>query len=670
LGEELATYLRSKSAMTLATYKTLMKVYACGGQYGRACDLYEEVLAMGLKPDAVMYGCLVKFAVKCGRTELSQALFEKAGGGFVQNYMWLIRAAGREGNAQKAVELLRRLQASDPGSIDAMVYNCVLDACIISGDTERADEIVQEMRGSCPLNLITYNTLMKGHCNKGDLKGAWKIFAEMEQAGFSPDSASFNCLISAAVANNDLPEAFSIIKKMDSGGVPLDQYTVSIMMKASRRATDYKQAMQALEVIDRCAISVCEDEVLFNTVLDACIMRKDLTRLARSLDTYAESSMRPSVRTYGLIIKGCSVLNQTQRCWLNWQQMLERGILPNDITLSCMLDALIEGHQTEDAYTLFKEYKDKVQYNTIIYSTLIKGFASAGDGERAMETYRDMQAAGVQMNLVAYTALIDSQARSGQAQEATALLRKMEEDGCEPNIITYSNVLKGHCVNGDLESAIGIFREMLGKGLKPDSVIFNTLLDGCVRHSNFDLADRVLEEMASRQVDHSNFTLSIVVKMWGKRRRLDDAFKAVRARLHGPRNFGVVDALVGAGLVGTCFQNRDPDRALEALQEMKDEERFEGPDVNTYSVMVCGLSRHGRLEEAIRIASEAADLPSDRKGARRGKGPAVIVVMGLLGQEPLRQLVKAIHARGLKQELAVPFLERLHAKGARLGDLW
>merc|ERR1719210_266890 len=113
--------------MTLATYKTLMKVYACCGLYDRACDLHDQVIADGLEPDHVMYGCLVKFAVKCGRTALSHEFFERARGGDIQNYMWLIRAAGREGNIDRAMELLRRLQSLQSGGLDIAVYNCALD---------------------------------------------------------------------------------------------------------------------------------------------------------------------------------------------------------------------------------------------------------------------------------------------------------------------------------------------------------------------------------------------------------------------------------------------------------------------------------------------------------------------------------------------------------------
>merc|ERR1719222_1840867 len=101
--------------MSLAVYKTLMKVYACCGLFDKACDLYQQVLADGIQPDHVMYGCLVKFAVKCGRTDLSKELFEKSEGGDIQNYMWLIRAAGREGNVKRALELLRGLEGKMAG---------------------------------------------------------------------------------------------------------------------------------------------------------------------------------------------------------------------------------------------------------------------------------------------------------------------------------------------------------------------------------------------------------------------------------------------------------------------------------------------------------------------------------------------------------------------------
>ncbi|CAK0825258.1 unnamed protein product [Prorocentrum cordatum] len=564
LADAVAAVVRERKMVTLSFYKTLMKLYACCGLFDKACDLYGELVSEGLEPDSVMYGCLVKFSVKCRRTELSEVLFEKAGGGYVQNYMWLIRSAGQDGDVARAIRVLRRLEEAQPAGVDVMVYNSVLDVCVSHGGTDEAKQLLEEMTcKGVDLNLVTYNTLMKGHSAKGDLPSASAVMRDIKAAGLSPDAASYNCLISAAVTAGNVAESLRVLDTMERQGVPIDMYTVSIIMKAVRRASSPREAERALSLLDRSRVDVCEDEVLFNTVLDACIYRVDRARLSRALAALSGSRVRPSVRTYGLLIKACSVLRQTSRCWAFWQEMVvQRGLEPNDITLSCMIDALVEGKQVEDAVGIFQQWKSKANGNTVIYSTLIKGFASTGDADRAMATMRDMQAEGVKMNIVAYTALIDAHARSGSMQEARRLLELMEQDGCQPNTITYSNLVKGHCVQGDLQQALSVFNEMLQRGIRADTVIFNTMLDGCVRHGHFQLADKLLEDMQSYSLDESNFTLSIVVKMWGKRRDLDRAFAAVRAALRGDRGRRV-DPLVGACLVGACLHNHNPDRALE-----------------------------------------------------------------------------------------------------------
>ena len=76
-AEEIVRFVRAGPGMSIAVYSGLMKVYAYSGMYGKACDLYDQIRADGLEPDTMMYGCLMKFSVECGRTSLSQELSEK-----------------------------------------------------------------------------------------------------------------------------------------------------------------------------------------------------------------------------------------------------------------------------------------------------------------------------------------------------------------------------------------------------------------------------------------------------------------------------------------------------------------------------------------------------------------------------------------------------------------
>jgi len=673
LAERVAVYLRTNAMSTLATYKALMKVYAACGCYDKACDLLEDIRADGVEPDTVMYGCLLKFAARCGRSALTKEIACLVPAGDSQNYICLIRAAGRDKDVSRAFALLRNFEAEQPSRLlDIAVYNCTLDVCVTHGDMSRALELVAEIERRSSPNAVTYNTLAKGYCSVADLPRARQAIRQMEKAGIRPDSASYNCILGAATAKRNLRGAWDIIEEMEHDGVKIDCYTVSIMMTATKKAQNAQDADRAFAMLDKSNISPCEDDVLFNTVLDACIHRRERWRLANVLGVFEVSHMRPSVHTYGLLIKAYSLLNRFFKCRDLWREMVdESDIQPNEITLSCMMDALVCAGTVKEAMKLFRTWQPKIIPNTVIYSTLMKGFAKIGDADSAMSVFEEARASGVAMNLVAYTTLIDAQGRVGNMQRALELLKQMEEDGIFPNTITYSTLVKGCCVRGDLGRAREVLQEMLDRGLKADSVVFNTLLDGCVRHSRFDLADKLLAELDMFGVKPTNFTLSIVVKMWGKRRELTRAFGAIQTM---PRKWGFqVDAQVGTCLISACVNNGAVDQAVKALEEMKSWPNFAGPDMNTYGVIISALARQGRCRLAAAVAEEACTgyVPASREnGGKCGLRAGSSRSAGAIGVEPLRQLFRALGQQPeLMEEVGRPLAAKLHAAGVNLQSL-
>jgi len=628
----------------------LMKVYACCGRYESACDLYEQVLAEGLEPDHVMYGCLVKFAVKCGRTDLSEKLFKRTKGGDIQNYMCLIRSAGRGGKVDRAVELLREAETSRPQGADIAVYNCAIDACVTNGRVDLARTLLSEVSGKGLANLVSYNTLMKGYGAQGDFASARRVLREIEAAGATPDSASFNCLMGSLVSAGRLVEAREVLEEMDRKAVPVDHYTILIMMKAAKKARSPSDAARALAVLDRAhGVDLCGDEVLFNTVLDACIQRQDSQRLGKVLKVFGSSCMRPTVNSYGLLIKAFSSLRRASRCEELWIEMVKtRGMKPNSVALCCMMDAFICARQVERAVALFQEWKSKMTVNTVMYATLIKGFAAAGEADRAMQMFRELRADGLLMNLVTFTSLIDAHARLGKMEQAKDLFGLMEAEGCEPNVITFTALVKGYCMVGDVDEAFTIFFAMLSRGLVADTVIFNSLLDGCVRHSRFKLADELLAEMGTWGVQPSNFTLSIIIKMWGKRQQLDKAFEVVHASLKDGSQS--LDAQVGTCLISACFFNNCPDRALDALAEMKKWRACSRPNDVTYSTLISGLARCGECRKAVQMAQEACEVASASRSSIKS-----------LSEDCLKLLFTVLRRQGLSEELGAPLAKQLQA---------
>merc|ERR1719337_802085 len=123
------------------------------------------------------------------------------------------------------------------------------------------------------------------------------------------------------------------------------------------------------------------DEVLFSSVIEACIRIGQLDLLSKKMRKYASQGglMALTAPTYGSMIKAYGQARDVERIWELWMEMRGREVKPTMITLGCMIDALVMNSCVDDAWDLVqKVYKDEEQrasVNTVIYSTILKGFA-------------------------------------------------------------------------------------------------------------------------------------------------------------------------------------------------------------------------------------------------------------------------------------------------------
>jgi pentatricopeptide repeat protein len=256
---------------------------------------------------------------------------------------------------------------------------------------------------------------------------------------------------------------------------------------------------------------------------------------------------------------------------------------------------------------------------------------------------------GVAFNTVVFNGLIDSQARAGAMDEVSKLVESMELHECKPDSITYSTIVKGYCIKGDVVKAFEVFRTMQASGMTFDAVIYNTVMDGCCRHNRMDLVDSVLEDMEKFNVRPSNFTLGILMKMYGRRRQLDKAFRAIEDL---PRKFGLqVNSQVRTCLMSACLSNGDVPRALQVFEQIRT--MSNGVEVNAYGSLICGLVRLGRVQEAVDFVDEAYGI-----GSCAGK-PRGLSEGHSLENETLEQLLRALSQRHLMDSVGYELLERL-----------
>merc|ERR1719453_1926648 len=592
-----------------ALYAALLQVYGVCEMHDSVCDIYErEMSPRNIKPDSQIGDIIMRSAMQCGRNSLAQSVFAGAAGD-INKHIAMIKACSRERDLQGAVDVFERLKSSG-ASLNSMVYNSLLDACIHCNDSTRAQQLSEQMKSDGSFDVVSFNIVLKMYLKDKKHDQAQQLLKEMREHGLQPNKITYNELINAKVEAGDRNGVWELLGEMKNQGESPNSVTCSILLKALTERTSKHDVKKTMDLVDRMEDAM--DEVLFSSVIEACLRVGQLDLLSRQMQKYARQGglIALTAPTYGSMIKAYGQARDIERMWELWHEMGKRQVKPTSITIGCMIDALVKNHCVEDAWNLVHELMSdparKALVNNVIYSTVLKGFAMTKQTERLFAVYAEIRDQGVQANTITYNTMIDACARCGAMDRVPQLLADMKSANICPDQITYGTLVKGYCLSGSVDQAFEILAEMRASGKhKPDEILYNCLLDGCAKEHRLEDAMTLYSEMKQANVVPSNFTLCTLVKLLGRSRRLEQAFAIVKelSETNGLKpNIQVFTCLIQA-----CIHNRQLQQALELHDDVLVEHCE--PDQKTYNVLVRGCMWSGNLQKAADIIRCAYLLP-------------------------------------------------------------
>merc|ERR1719171_2643392 len=277
--------------------------------------------------------------------------------------------------------------------------------------------------------------------------------------------------------------------------------------------------------------------------------------------------------------------------WKLWRELTcDKKMTPSEQLYSTMIDILVSNGRMDDALRLFEEMKtssgDKLTGSgfAAAFASVIRGFAQRKECQRALQCYKEMQERNVKISVVVYNTLIDACCRVSDMEGAAQIFQDLVAAQATPDLITYSTLIKGYCLCGDMDQGMQLFMLMRKKGIVPDAVVFNSLLDGCAKRQMRAMCEQVIRDMEEACIKPSNHTVSILVKLYGRCRDLESAFRCFQDM---PRQNGFkANAAVFTCLMSTCISNNQLERALELRHQMVKERVM--PAQKTYSTLLRG----------------------------------------------------------------------------------
>jgi hypothetical protein len=562
----------------------------------------------------------------------------------------LLDECAKRSDLQLAVRI-EKIARKSMDQLPAEAYDALMKVCISHKD-EHAIELFRNMQAEGLHINVGFCIWILARCHDSQFSS----FSD-EIVGYVHSRSGMTVACYNALLKNGLRKSKMFV----------DLYATKIMMKALTMMENPKEFPKVWELIDNSGVDVTKDDALFDQVLETCTRHRQTARLESMVASSMDIKLcQPSLQRLVSLLKACGSLKQVDRCHQLWQKIQSScSGGPNSTALESMIEALVSSEAVDDAVAHLAEWKPSISPTKEMYISIIKGYTAASQPSRAMELWQDRSKSPFVRDIGIFNYMIESQARVGAMEEVCKLVASMPKHGVVPTSTTYSAIIRGYCIKGssdpdkakgssDLDKAFDVFCGMQKKGLAIECAAYNTIMDHSIRNSRMDIADSVLEDLEnklnSNAVKPSTFTLGILIKMYGRRNRLDKAFQAVRdfSSKHGSLKPNIQ---VRTALMCACLSNHDLDRAMKVFEEIK--VTGAGADAKTYGLMLSGLSRMGSLTEAVAIVEEAYGL-----GQSRQRGLATGQVFE---SNDFDEFVRALRQKKVLQSLGGPLFDRMHA---------
>jgi pentatricopeptide repeat protein len=653
---------------SLNVLSSFIRFYLEVGHDAKACAIFEKYaqnsadesgnLPRGSMVDARLERSLMNAALRCGHSSLANQLLEGSPSD-IAKHITMIQNCAAGNNLKGAFRVFESLERSGV-DLNSVVYNTILEACVQCRDLRAAENWMEKTKEAGMADVVSFNTLIKAHLWNHKHAKARSLMDEMKNLGLQPNRVTYNELINSAVAAGKKDDMWDIVREMKEAGIPPNQVTCSILLKNLNARSHHADVSLTMDLLN--SMEEQMDEVLLSSVVEACVRVGKPDLLAEKL-TALQGRDQISINgahTYGSLIKAYGHAHDIDGVWRCWKEMRSRHIKPSSITLGCMVEAVVSNGDSEGAYDLMQSIQDddncKAALNSVIYCSILKGFTREKKLDRVWAVYSEMCKKGIDTSIVVYNTMIDACARAGRMESVPELMQDMKRHRIQPNLITFSTMIKGHSQAGDIQSAFSLVEQMKNEtSLKPDEIMYNSLLDGCAQHCLVAEGLRLLDEMQEADVQPSNFTLSVLVKLMNRSRKVDKAFEMVHD-ISRKYNFKP-NVHVYTNLIQACISARQLSRAMDTLDAMV--KAHVVPESRTYSLLVRASMSSNLYEQAAALLRGALGLPGAHHVVARAACPNLDY--GLVS-ETLNSLVD----KGFAQLLAAPLLNDVKAQKPRV----
>jgi pentatricopeptide repeat protein len=294
------------------TFGSLIKAYGHARDVNGAWRCWKEMRTRHITPTSITIGCMVEAVVSNGDPEGAYELIKQMQEDDLCRdqvnaviYCSVLKGFAHEKKMERVWNVWEDMFNSKVMP-SITTFNALIDACARNGAMDRIAQLLAEMKdhGLKP-NLITYSTVLKGHCLRGDIRAAFDVLEDMRnKTSLKPDEIMYNTLLDGCAQSSLAEEGLKLLQRMQDEGIRPSNYTLSILVKLLSHARRLDQAFELVDQLTR-KYRFKPNAPVFGNLVQACLSNKDLPKALSVMERMGQDKISPDMRTLSSVMRSC-----------------------------------------------------------------------------------------------------------------------------------------------------------------------------------------------------------------------------------------------------------------------------------------------------------------------------------------------------------------------------
>lgn len=372
------------------------------------------------------------------------------------------------------------------------------------------------------------------------------------------------------------------------------------------------------------------------------------------------------VVTWSTVIAGYALHGLSEEAFQLFQRMQQEGIEPNHVTCICLMKAcsitgslaqgkqihfyavdrgldsdILIGNSLTDMYSKCGSLEDaclvfqKLQVRDVVaWNVLIAGYAQHGDGEKALQLFRQMQQQDMKPDETTLVSILQACSNIEALKDGELAHNHVIENGFGSNVYVGNTLILMYSKCGRLQDACTVFHTLPFR----DVVTWNALISGYSQHGYAKEAFELFEKMQNLEVEPNYATFVSTLQACSSIALLEQGtcIHTHIVRVGCESDFNIGSALIS--MYARCGSIEDTYMVFCRLPRQS---------VVTWNALITCFAQHGEVQEALQFFGQM-----QQERIELTKATSIFLVKACCGMENLGQAMQ-IHAYIIKSGLGL-----------------